>query len=146
MEKGQEKKGLFYPFLFLIFPYIKEASTSFSLFLSLFSLQNLSELSLLSFLTALRRPLALSFFLFFLAFPPYRKSFFLFISKIWFLSFLFSFILVLPIMGKFKSMVNTPKKLAEFRRKYNFPEDVEVRYFSEDEARLSRKEGKVRYS
>ena len=46
-------------------------------------------------------------------------------------------------MRKFKSMVDTPESLREFRRKYNFPEDVEVRYCSESEAILSRGEGKV---
>ena len=46
-------------------------------------------------------------------------------------------------MGKFKSMVDTPEKLAEFRRKYNFLEDVEVRYCSEDKAILSRGEDRV---
>ena len=40
-------------------------------------------------------------------------------------------------------MVDTFEKLAEFRRKYNFPEDVEVRYCSEDEAILSKGEDKV---
>ena len=46
-------------------------------------------------------------------------------------------------MRKFKSMVDTPKSLREFRRKYNFLEDVEVRYCSESEAILSRGEGRV---
>ena len=46
-------------------------------------------------------------------------------------------------MGKFKSMVDTPERLAEFRRKYNFPEDVEVRYCSKDEVILSRGEDRV---
>ena len=40
-------------------------------------------------------------------------------------------------------MVDTPESLREFRRKYNFPEDVEVRYCSESEAILSRGEGRV---
>lgn len=43
-------------------------------------------------------------------------------------------------MGKFKYMVDTPKSLRELRRKYNFPEDVKVRYCSESEAILSRRE------
>ena len=40
-------------------------------------------------------------------------------------------------------MVDTPKSLGEFRRKCNFPDDVEVRYFPESEAILSRREGRV---
>nr|POF02065.1 hypothetical protein CFP56_18188 [Quercus suber] len=40
-------------------------------------------------------------------------------------------------------MVDAPEKLAEFRRKYNFLEDVEVRYCPEDEALLSRGEDRV---
>lgn len=46
-------------------------------------------------------------------------------------------------MGKFRPMVDSPKSFREFRRKYNFPEDVEVRYCSESKAILSRGEGKV---
>ena len=46
-------------------------------------------------------------------------------------------------MGKFKSMVDTLERLAEFRRKYNFPDDVEVSYCLESEAILSRGEGRV---
>ena len=40
-------------------------------------------------------------------------------------------------------MVDTPESLREFRRKYNFPEDVEVRYCPESEAILSRGKGRV---
>ena len=40
-------------------------------------------------------------------------------------------------------MVNTPKSLKEFRRKYNFPEDVEVKYCPKSEVILSQGEGKV---
>lgn len=40
-------------------------------------------------------------------------------------------------MGMFKPMVDTLERLAEFRRKYNFPDDLEVRYCPEDEAILS---------
>ena len=46
-------------------------------------------------------------------------------------------------MGKIKSMVDTPKSVREFRRKYNFLEDVEVRYCPEFEVILSRGEGRV---
>ena len=42
-------------------------------------------------------------------------------------------------MGKFKSMVDTPKRLAKFRTKYNFPDDVEVSYCLESEAILSKR-------
>ena len=40
-------------------------------------------------------------------------------------------------------MIDTPERLTEFRRKYNFPDDVEVSYCSESEAILSRGEGRV---
>ena len=40
-------------------------------------------------------------------------------------------------------MVDTPESLREFRRKYNFLEDVEVRYCPETEAILFRGEGRV---
>ena len=40
-------------------------------------------------------------------------------------------------------MVNTPESLKEFRRKYNFPEDVEVKYCPKSEVILSQGEGKV---
>ena len=46
-------------------------------------------------------------------------------------------------MGKFKSMVDTSERLVEFRRKYDFPDDVEVSYCLEFEATLSRGEGKA---
>ena len=46
-------------------------------------------------------------------------------------------------MGKFKSMVDTPKRLAKFRRGYSFPDDVEVSYYPEFKAILSRGEGRV---
>ena len=46
-------------------------------------------------------------------------------------------------MGKFKSMVDTPERLAEFRKKYNFPDDAEVSYCPESEVILSRGEGRV---
>lgn len=46
-------------------------------------------------------------------------------------------------MGKFRPMVYTSKSLREFRRNYNFPEDVEVRYCLKFEAILSRGEGRV---
>lgn len=46
-------------------------------------------------------------------------------------------------MGKFRSMVDTPVSLGEFRKKYNFLDDVEVRYCSEFEVILSRGEGRV---
>ena len=49
----------------------------------------------------------------------------------------------MPTMGKFKSMVDTPERLAEFRTKYNFPDDVEVSYCPEAEAILSRGEDRV---
>ena len=42
-------------------------------------------------------------------------------------------------MGKFKSMVDTPERLAKFRTKYNFPDDVEVSYCLESEAILSKR-------
>ena len=40
-------------------------------------------------------------------------------------------------------MVDTPKRLVEFRRKYNFPDNVEVSYCPESEALLLRGEGRV---
>ena len=40
-------------------------------------------------------------------------------------------------------MVDTPENLGEFRRKYNFLDDVEVRYCSKSEVILSRREGRV---
>ena len=40
-------------------------------------------------------------------------------------------------------MVDTHESLRKFRRKYNFPEDVEVRYCPESEAILSKGEGRV---
>ena len=46
-------------------------------------------------------------------------------------------------MGKFKPMVDTPESLREFRRKYNFLEDVEVRYSPKSKAILSRGEGRM---
>jgi len=46
-------------------------------------------------------------------------------------------------MGKFKPMVDTLEGLRELRRKYNFPNDVEVSYCLESEAILSRGEGRV---
>lgn len=45
-------------------------------------------------------------------------------------------------MAKFKPMVDTPERLAKFRRKYNFPEDVDVSYCSESKAILSRGKAK----
>ena len=36
-------------------------------------------------------------------------------------------------------MVDTPKRLAKFRTKYNFPDDVEVSYCLESEAILSKR-------
>ena len=46
-------------------------------------------------------------------------------------------------MKKFKSVVGTSKRLAEFRRKYDLPDDVEVSYYPESKAILSRGEGRV---
>ena len=46
-------------------------------------------------------------------------------------------------MGKFRSMVDTPKRLAEFKRAYNIVEDVEVRYCPEFEVILLRGEERV---
>ena len=46
-------------------------------------------------------------------------------------------------MKKFKSVVGTSKRLAEFRRKYDLLDDVEVSYYSESKAILSRGEGRV---
>ena len=46
-------------------------------------------------------------------------------------------------MGKFKPMVDTHESLRKFRRKYNFPEDVEVRYCPKSETILSKGEGRV---
>lgn len=46
-------------------------------------------------------------------------------------------------MENFKSVAGTPKRLAEFRRKYNLLDDVEVSYCPESEAILSRGEGRV---
>lgn len=46
-------------------------------------------------------------------------------------------------MGKFKSMADTYERSAEFRRKYNFPDDVKVSYCLEFEVILFRGEGKV---
>lgn len=40
-------------------------------------------------------------------------------------------------------MVDTLESLREFRRKYNFPDNVKVKYCSESEAILSRGEGRV---
>ena len=40
-------------------------------------------------------------------------------------------------------MVDTLERLVEFRRKYNFPDDVEVSYCLESKAILSRGEGRV---
>ena len=47
------------------------------------------------------------------------------------------------IIRKFKSIVDTLERLAKFRRKYNFPNDVEVSYCPESNAILSRGEGRV---
>ena len=47
------------------------------------------------------------------------------------------------IIGKFKSIVDTLERLAKFRRKYNFPNDVEVSYCPESNAILSKGEGRV---
>lgn len=46
-------------------------------------------------------------------------------------------------MGKFKSMVDTPERLVEFKRSYEIPEDVEVSYCPESEVEFSRGEGRV---
>ena len=46
-------------------------------------------------------------------------------------------------MKKFKSVVGNFKRLAELRRKYDLPDDVEVSYYSESKAILSRGEGRV---
>ena len=46
-------------------------------------------------------------------------------------------------MGKFKSMVETPGRLVEFKRVYRIPKDVEVRYSPESEVIFSRGEGRV---
>lgn len=46
-------------------------------------------------------------------------------------------------MGKFKSMVDTPERLVEFKRPYEIPEDVEVSYCPESEVEFSRGEGRV---
>ena len=46
-------------------------------------------------------------------------------------------------MGKFKSMADTPERVVEFRKMYNIPDDVEVRYCLESEVILSRREGTV---
>ena len=46
-------------------------------------------------------------------------------------------------MGKFKPIVDTHERLAEFRRKYNFLDDVKVSYCPKSEVILSRGEGKV---
>ena len=46
-------------------------------------------------------------------------------------------------MGKLKSMVETPGRLAEFKRVYRIPKDVEVRYCPESEVIFSRGEGRV---
>ena len=40
-------------------------------------------------------------------------------------------------------MVDTHESLRKFRRKYNFPEDVEVRYCPKSETILSKGEGRV---
>ena len=44
-------------------------------------------------------------------------------------------------MGKFRSMVDMPERLVEFRRVYSIPKDVEVRYYLEFEVIFSR--GKI---
>lgn len=46
-------------------------------------------------------------------------------------------------MGKFKSMADTHERSAEFRRKYNFLDDVKVSYCLDSKVILSRGEGKV---
>ena len=46
-------------------------------------------------------------------------------------------------MGKFKPMVDTLERLAEFKRVYSILEDVKVRHCPESEAIFSRKEGRV---
>ena len=46
-------------------------------------------------------------------------------------------------MRKFKSMVDTPERLAEFKRAYNILDDVEVRYCLESWVILSRGEERV---
>ena len=46
-------------------------------------------------------------------------------------------------MGKFKSMVDTPERLAEFKRVYEIPEGIEVSYCSESKVEFSRGEGRV---
>ena len=46
-------------------------------------------------------------------------------------------------MGKFRPMVDSPESLKDFKRKYNFLDDVEVRYCPKSEAILSRGKGRV---
>ena len=46
-------------------------------------------------------------------------------------------------MEKFKYVVGTSKGLVEFRGKYDLPDDVEVSYYPESKAILSRGEGRV---
>ena len=46
-------------------------------------------------------------------------------------------------MKKFKSVVGTSKRLAEFRRKYDLLDDVEVSYYSESKAIISRGEARA---
>ena len=64
------------------------------------------------------------------------------------LLFFFSFLvhsvyLWVRIMGKFKSMVDTPETLVEFKRVYEILEDVEVSYCFKSEVEFSRGEGRV---
>ena len=46
-------------------------------------------------------------------------------------------------MGKFRPMVDSPENLKDFKRKYNFLDDVKVRYCPKSEAILSRGKGRV---
>ena len=46
-------------------------------------------------------------------------------------------------MKKFKSVVGTFKRLAELRRKYDLPDDVEVSYYPESKAIISRGEARA---
>ena len=80
--------------------------------------------------------------------PPFSLPLLSIVSSFPFipLELIFTFFLSifsLLTMGKFRSMVDTPERLAEFRRKYNFPDDVEVSYCLKSKAILLKGEDRA---
>ena len=57
--------------------------------------------------------------------------------------FIYSIYQSAGIMWKFKSMVDMPERLTEFKRVYGIPENVKVRYCPKSEVVFSRGEGRV---